>query len=166
MSKFDTEVRLSREMSLLDATMIGVGAMIGAGIFVPIGIAAGVAGPALILAFIHKAALALVIFGIGWFVAAAASKALDNALQQEKVPKSSLVARLAKAVIIVVFSSMALVELDIARQIVIIGFTTIIVSVAVVSVALIVLGGKDLIGGMTESHKKDKPSEEYRHLST
>jgi amino acid transporter/nucleotide-binding universal stress UspA family protein len=45
------EVRLSREMRLLDITMIGVGAMIGAGIFVLTGIAAGVAGPALILVF-------------------------------------------------------------------------------------------------------------------
>ncbi|HUZ46053.1 MAG TPA: amino acid permease [Terriglobia bacterium] len=51
MPKFQTEVRLSREMSLMDATLIGVGAMIGAGIFVLTGIAAGVAGPALILAF-------------------------------------------------------------------------------------------------------------------
>ena len=51
MKKFDTEVRLSREMSLLDATLIGVGAMIGAGIFVLIGIAAGVAGPALLITF-------------------------------------------------------------------------------------------------------------------
>ena len=51
MAKFQTEVRLSREMSLLDATLIGVGAMIGAGIFVLTGIAAGVAGPALIVAF-------------------------------------------------------------------------------------------------------------------
>ncbi len=43
---------LSREMRLVDITMIGVGAMIGAGIFVLTGIAAGVAGPALILVFL------------------------------------------------------------------------------------------------------------------
>jgi len=52
MKKFETEVHLSREMTLLDATMIGVGAMIGAGIFVLTGIAAGVAGPALIIVFL------------------------------------------------------------------------------------------------------------------
>ena len=40
-----------RSLGLFDITMIGVGAMIGAGIFVLTGIAAGTAGPALILAF-------------------------------------------------------------------------------------------------------------------
>lgn len=59
MKKFDTEVRLSREMTLMDATMIGVGAMIGAGIFVLTGIAAGVAGPALLLAFVLNGFIAL-----------------------------------------------------------------------------------------------------------
>ncbi|MCZ6690997.1 MAG: amino acid permease [Planctomycetota bacterium] len=43
--------QLSRDLRCFDVTMIGVGAMIGAGIFVLTGIAAGTAGPALILAF-------------------------------------------------------------------------------------------------------------------
>ncbi|MGB2986689.1 MAG: amino acid permease, partial [Phycisphaerae bacterium] len=44
-------VQLARNLGLFDITMVGVGAMIGAGIFVLTGIAAGPAGPALILAF-------------------------------------------------------------------------------------------------------------------
>jgi amino acid transporter/nucleotide-binding universal stress UspA family protein len=46
------DVALSRDLNLFTVTMIGVGGMIGAGIFVLTGIAAGVAGPALILAFV------------------------------------------------------------------------------------------------------------------
>ncbi len=46
-----SEVTLSRDLGLFTVTMIGVGGMIGAGIFVLTGIAAGVAGPALILVF-------------------------------------------------------------------------------------------------------------------
>lgn len=47
-----TSVSLSRDLTLFDITMIGVGGMIGAGIFVLTGIAAGEAGPALVLAFL------------------------------------------------------------------------------------------------------------------
>ena len=46
------EITLSRDLSLFTITMIGVGGMIGAGIFVLTGIAAGVAGPALVLVFL------------------------------------------------------------------------------------------------------------------
>ncbi len=46
-------------MRLLDITMIGVGAMIGAGIFVLTGIAAGVAGPGLLLVFLLNGLVAL-----------------------------------------------------------------------------------------------------------
>ncbi|MEA3165670.1 MAG: basic amino acid/polyamine antiporter, family, partial [Thermoplasmata archaeon] len=46
----DGEVRLAREITFLDATMLGVGALMGGGVFVLLGIAAGVSGPALILA--------------------------------------------------------------------------------------------------------------------
>lgn len=46
-----TQTELSRDLGLFTITMVGVGAMIGAGIFVLTGIAAGTAGPALMLAF-------------------------------------------------------------------------------------------------------------------
>lgn len=49
----------ARSLGLFDATMIGVGAMIGAGIFVLTGIAAGVSGPASILAFALNGAVTL-----------------------------------------------------------------------------------------------------------
>ena len=49
-SHISTGVTLSRNLNLFTITMIGIGGMIGAGIFVLTGIAAGVAGPALILA--------------------------------------------------------------------------------------------------------------------
>ncbi len=45
------EVTFARDLGLFEATMIGIGAMIGAGIFVLTGLAAGEAGPASILAF-------------------------------------------------------------------------------------------------------------------
>jgi amino acid transporter len=44
-------VTLARSLGYFDATMLGVGAMIGAGIFVLTGIATGKAGPAALLAF-------------------------------------------------------------------------------------------------------------------
>jgi len=46
------EVRLSRDLGLFSVTMMGVGGMIGAGIFALSGIAAGAAGPAVVLVFI------------------------------------------------------------------------------------------------------------------
>lgn len=53
------KVTLTRDLRLFDVTMIGVGAMIGAGIFVLTGLAAGQAGPALLLAFLLNGLVAL-----------------------------------------------------------------------------------------------------------
>ena len=52
MATRNEEITLSRDLGLFTITMIGVGGMIGAGIFVLTGIAAGVAGPALVLVFL------------------------------------------------------------------------------------------------------------------
>lgn len=44
------EIRLARDVTFLGATMMGIGATVGAGIFVLLGFAAGAAGPAVLLA--------------------------------------------------------------------------------------------------------------------
>lgn len=56
--------RLRRELGLLDAVGVGFGAIIGAGIFVVTGVAAGVAGPAL-LAGLFAAAVAATCNALG-----------------------------------------------------------------------------------------------------
>ncbi|MHA1227424.1 MAG: APC family permease [Candidatus Hodarchaeales archaeon] len=52
---------LSRDMTVTHAVMTGVGAMIGAGIFVLTGIAAGIAGPGLLVAFAFNGVIATLI---------------------------------------------------------------------------------------------------------
>jgi amino acid transporter/nucleotide-binding universal stress UspA family protein len=54
-----TTVQLARHLGVFDATMIGVGAMIGAGIFVLTGIAMGFAGPAAVFAFVLNGVVTL-----------------------------------------------------------------------------------------------------------
>jgi APA family basic amino acid/polyamine antiporter len=51
-SATEPEIKFSRELGLLEATTLGVGAMIGAGIFILSGMAAGIAGPAAIISYI------------------------------------------------------------------------------------------------------------------
>ncbi len=62
-SQDDAKIALSRDLGLIAVTMIGVGAMIGAGVFVLTGIAAGQAGPGLLLAFFLNGCIALIIGG-------------------------------------------------------------------------------------------------------
>lgn len=49
---------LRRELGLFGATMMGLGSMVGTGVFVSIGVAAGAAGPSVILAIVLAAAVA------------------------------------------------------------------------------------------------------------
>lgn len=53
----EVRIELSRDLRFFDITMIGVGAMIGAGIFVLTGSAARVAGPAAMVAFVLNGAV-------------------------------------------------------------------------------------------------------------
>lgn len=92
--------------------------------------------------FVPRLIVALVIFGIGWIIAGRVANSVYIALIKEDVPNYSLISRFAKFVIVLFFSAMALVEIDIAIEIVIIGFTTVIISLSVLAVAAVIFSSK------------------------
>jgi hypothetical protein len=98
--------------------------------------------------FVPRLIVSLVIFGIGWLIAARTAKAVHHALIKEDVPSASLLSRFMKFIVILFFSAMALVELSIAREIVLIGFTALFVTLSVSAVLLLSRGRgslKDLL---------------------
>jgi hypothetical protein len=105
--------------------------------------------------FIPKLLIALLIFGVGFAVSGRVSVAVYRGLASEEVPKSMLIARLVKSVIILFFSAMALTEIGIAREIVIIGFSTVIGTICAIAVILVAIGGRGLIKRIVEK-KEDE----------
>ena len=109
-----------------------------------------------IIYFLPRIILAVAIFGIGWLIASWAAKTVLRALRREDIQRAPLISRLINAVLIMLFSAMALAELDIARVIVIIGFTTIFITLGVLTIIMVALGGKNFLKNIIESHEKEK----------
>jgi len=72
-----------------------------------------------------KVIIAIVIFGIGWVLASWVEGSVLKSLHREEIPRASLIAKFVKSILLIFFSAISLVELDVAREIVIIGFATI-----------------------------------------
>lgn len=102
---------------------------------------------------------AVAIFGIGWLIAAWSSKSLNKFMAQENIPHATFIAYYTKVSLIVLFSSMAFAELDIARNIVIIGFTTIFITLGVIAVILTTIHGRDLLHKLEESSDMKDPED-------
>jgi hypothetical protein len=101
--------------------------------------------------FIPRLLMAGVIFGLGWLLAGWIAASIQRALVKEEVPRSTLIARFVKAVLLLFFCTMALTELDIAREIVVIGFTVTIVTLGVLSIVLTTIGGKRFVSKILET---------------
>nr|MBN2277624.1 hypothetical protein [candidate division Zixibacteria bacterium] len=84
-----------------------------------------------------------------------ASRSMLRALRRENVPRPTLVARFSKAMLLFLFSTMSLIELNIAREIVLIGFATIIITLGVLTVVITVIGGKEFVRKIQESLDED-----------
>jgi hypothetical protein len=87
----------------------------------------------------------LFIFGMGWFIARWVALTVRRGLGREGIPRATLMAQFSNAVVLIFFSAMALVELDIAREVVIIGFSVIIITLAVLTIVIATIGGRELL---------------------
>jgi Mechanosensitive ion channel, conserved TM helix len=106
--------------------------------------------------FVPKLIVALVIFGAGWLIAARSSSSVFHSLVKENLPAASLLARLIKFILILFFSAMALVEVNLAREIVLIAFTALLVTLSVAAILVLTAGRESLKdffdGGKNKPH--------------
>ncbi len=98
-----------------------------------------------VIFYVPKIVVSLLIIGIGWMISVWGGRSVQRVLNSENVPRAALIAQFIKTVFFLFFSAMALVELDIAREIVVIGFATIFISLGLFTVVLAAVGGKEFI---------------------
>ncbi len=95
--------------------------------------------------YVPKMIISLIIFGFGWMISNVTARSVQKALTREDVPRATLISRFVKSIMLLFFSAVALVELEIAREIVIIGFATIFITMGAFTVVLVAVSGKEFI---------------------
>ena len=104
--------------------------------------------------FLPKIIIAVLVFGLGWLLAGWAEKSMLKILYKEEIPRASLISRFIKIILLIFFSAIALVELNVAREIVIIGFATIIITIGAISIVITAIGGKSFVEKIGNSIKE------------
>ena len=107
-----------------------------------------------VIIYLPQIIIAASIFGLGWLLAFWAQKSILKSLYKENIPRASLISRFIKIILLIFFSAIALVELDVAREIVIIGFATIFVTLGLISVVITAIGGKNFIDKIENTFKE------------
>lgn len=103
--------------------------------------------------YFPKVIIAFVIFGIGWLIASWIQNIVMKSLHREEVPKASLISKFIKGMLIIFFSAISLVELDVAREIIIIGFSTIFITLGIIAIVITILGGRNFLRKIEDSFK-------------
>ena len=113
------------------------------------------------IVYLPKIIIAIVIFGLGWMLSFWAERSVEMALHREGVPRASLISKFVKMILLIFFSAIALVELELAQTIVTIGFATILITISIISIVLTAIGGKGFVDRIGETFsKKESESQE------
>lgn len=105
--------------------------------------------------FIPRILASLTVFGIGFLISSWAAGSIQRGLKREDIPRTTLISRYIKAVVLLFFSAMALAVLDIAREIVTIGFATAIITLGAVTVIFTSVSARHLLQNAREEGADD-----------
>ena len=103
-----------------------------------------------------KLIIALIIFGVGWLLASWVQVSLMKLLHREEIPRASLISRFIKIILLIFFSAISFVELDVAREIIIIGFATIFVTLGIITIVVVAVSSKSFYKKIEDSFKAVK----------
>lgn len=104
--------------------------------------------------FLPKILIAAAIFGLGWMMASWVRASVLKSLYRERIPRASLIAKFVESILLLFFSAIAFVELDISSEIVIIAFSAVFITLCAIAIVLTAVGGKDLLKKIEESFKE------------
>ncbi len=104
--------------------------------------------------FIPKLVIALLLLGTGWVLAAWIAGIIQRALVKEEVPRATLIARFAKTVMMLFFSAMALTEIDIAREIVVLGFGVTMITLGGITIVLTTVGARSFVARVAKRREE------------
>jgi hypothetical protein len=106
--------------------------------------------------FLPNIIIALVIFGAGWLLSSWVQISVLKTLHREEIPRASLISRFIKSILLVFFSAISMVELDVAREIIIIGFSTIFITLGVIAIVITAAGSKNFLKKLEATFKDEK----------
>jgi hypothetical protein len=106
--------------------------------------------------FLPKIIIAAITFLLGWLLASWVQVSALKSLSREEIPRASLISKFIKSIMMIFFSAISLVELDVAREIVIIGFGTIFITLGAITVVITVIGGKNFLKRIEDTLKENK----------
>ncbi len=103
--------------------------------------------------FLPKTIIAIIIFGVGWLLASWVQISVFKSLHREEIPRASLISKFVKIILVIFFSAISFIELNIAREIIIIGFTTIFVTLGIIAIVLTSAGSKNFLKKIEDSFR-------------
>jgi hypothetical protein len=85
--------------------------------------------------------VASAVFGIGWIISGWAAQSVRRVLQRERIPRATLVSGYARAMLVVFFGAMAAAQFDVSREIVMVGFAVVFITMGAIAILLAGVSG-------------------------